>query len=97
MVDKNKRLLSQRISDKTTMDIYPGPNKASADKEISEYSKDVELIKRYGDDAMRAKTFNTRKKPKPQGRGGKTYMDKPKSINAGASRPATQSSTRKGN
>jgi hypothetical protein len=94
MVDKNKRLLSQRISDKTTMDNYPGPNKESADKEISEYSKDVELIKRYGDDAMRSKTFNTRKKP--QGRGGKTYMDKPKSINAGASRPATQSGTPKG-
>ena len=92
MVDLNKRLLSQRISDKTTMDNYPGPNKESGDKEISEYAKDVELIKRYGDDAMKSKTFNTRKKPKPSGR----YMNKPKLINAGASRPATQSGTPKG-
>ena len=91
MVDLNKRLLSQKISDKTTTDIY---EKTPTDKEISEYAKDVELIKRYGDDAMKSKTFNTRKKPKPSGRG--SYMNKPKSINAGASRPATQSGTPKG-
>ena len=89
MVDLNKRLLSQKISDKTTTDIY---EKTPTDKEISEYAKDVELIKRYGDDAMKSKTFNTRKKPKPSGR----YMNKPKLINAGASRPATQNSTPKG-
>jgi len=59
----NKRSISQKISDKTTMDIFPGKNKAEADKEIAEYAKDVELIKRYGDDAMRSKTFNTRKQP----------------------------------
>ena len=93
MVDKNKRLLSQRISDKTTMDNFPGSNKASADKEISEYAKDVELIKRYGDDAMRSKTFNTRKKPS---RGGKSYMAVPEAVKAGASRPATQRGTPKG-
>ena len=42
MVDLNKRLLSQKISDKTTTDIY---EKTPTDKEISEYAKDVELIK----------------------------------------------------
>ena len=66
----NKRSISQKISDKTTMDIFPGKNKAEADKEIAEYAKDVELIKRYGDDAMRSKTFNTRKQPEKKDRGG---------------------------
>jgi len=68
-----KRTRAQKISDKTTMDIYPGPTKASAEKEIAEYAKDVELIKLYGDDAMRAKTFNTREtlKTKGQNRGRK--------------------------
>ena len=65
----NKRSISQKISDKTTMDIFPGKNKAEADKEIAEYAKDVELIKRYGDDAMRSKTFNTRKQPEKKGKG----------------------------
>ena len=66
----NKRSISQKISDKTTMDIFPGKNKAEADKEIAEYAKDVELIKRYGDDAMRSKTFNTRKQPEKKDKGG---------------------------
>ena len=65
----NKRSISQKISDKTTMDIFPGKNKAEADKEIAEYAKDVELIKLYGDDAMRSKTFNTRKQPEKKGKG----------------------------
>ena len=89
----NKRSISQKISDKTTMDIFPGKNKAEADKEIAEYAKDVELIKRYGDDAMRSKTFNTRKKPS---RGGKSYMAVPEAVKAGASVSATQSGTPRG-
>ena len=73
-----KRTRAQKISDKTTTDIYPGPTKASAEKEIAEYAKDVELIKLYGDDAMRAKTFNTREtlKTKGQNRGRSKPLSK---------------------
>ena len=71
-----KRTRAQKIADKTTMDIFPGPNKASADKEIAEYAKDLELIESYDDDAMRAKTFNTREtlKTKGQNRGRKKRL-----------------------
>ena len=77
-------------------DVDPKERDKRLDKLLKNYLKDQKLIKNYGEDAMRSKGFNTNR-GKPQGRGGKTYMDKPKSINAGASRPATQSSTRKGN
>ena len=75
------RTRAQKIADKTTDDIYPGPNKASADKEIAEYAKDLELIESYDDDAMRAKTFNTREtlKTKGQNRGrSKGFSKDPK-------------------
>jgi len=94
-----ERTRAQKISDKTTMDIYPGPTKASAEKEIAEYAKDVELIKSYDDDAMRAKTFNTREtlKTKGQNRGRSKGFSKDPKLTQRESAAAAAAALRKAN
>lgn len=89
-----KDYLNREAYIKEKYDVDPKERDRRLDKLLKDYLKDQKLIKKYGEDAMKSKGFNTPRKAKPKGhyaRGKKI----PQPIDSGASRPPTQKNTPK--
>tara|TARA_R110000751_G_scaffold289770_1_gene396050 strand:- start:263 stop:601 length:339 start_codon:yes stop_codon:yes gene_type:complete len=89
---KDYLLREAYIKDK--YDVDPKERDRRLDKLFKDYLKDQKLIKKYGEDAMKSKGFNTPRKAKPKGNYARSKKI-PQPTAVGASNPPTQKGTPK--